>query len=148
MKALKYLISLWVGVLVYSFFSLTAGAMGFSAYDQLRKERNKQQVNLDVLQGINRELEGGKDALLYDSNLIAAHARELGYGREDERFIRIVGLSGAKKQLFTPGQIIFAAKPEYMAEKTICLIALAAGFGTLLVLFIAEFIGKRPIGPL
>jgi cell division protein FtsB len=146
MKALKYLISLWTAVLVYSVFSLIAGAMGFSAYDQLREERRKQQVNLDNLERIHRELEGSRDALLYDSDLIAAHARELGYGREQERFIRIVGLPGTKKQQLSPGQIIFAARPEYMAEETIRLVSIATGIGMLLILCITELILKRPIG--
>jgi cell division protein FtsB len=148
MKALKYLISLWIGILVYSLASLSSGAMGLSAYTQLREERDRQLVNLDTLNRINTELEGGKDALLYDSDLIAAHARELGYGTESERFIRIVGLSGTRKQNLSPGETLYARQPEYMTERKIGLLSLAAGVGTLLLLCIAEFIGKRPIGPL
>jgi cell division protein FtsB len=146
MRALKYLISLWAGILVYSLFSLIAGAMGFSAYNQLQEEWNKQQANLNDLERLNRELEGNRDALLYDSDLIAAYARELGYGRENEQFVRIVGLSGTKKQYLSPGQVVFAIWPEYMAEKMIRLISIATGIGILLILCIIELIMKRPIG--
>jgi cell division protein FtsB len=129
MKALKYLIPIWVSLSVYSILSLFSGAVGFSAYHQLLREKDKQKRNLEVLQELNRELGGDAEALLYDSDTITAFARELGYGKSEERFVRIVGLSSRRKQRHDPGQVIKAANPDFMAESDIRFISLACGFG-------------------
>ncbi|MDR2070094.1 MAG: septum formation initiator family protein [Treponema sp.] len=129
MNAIKYLIPVWLSIVVYAGLSLFSGAVGFLAYDQLVRERDRQQQNLEALQELNRKLKGDTDALLYDSDTIAAYARELGYGRSEERFVRIVGLSNRRKQNHDPGQIISAAKPQFMAESDIRFIAFACGLG-------------------
>jgi hypothetical protein len=51
----------------------------------------------------------------------------LGYGRQEERFVRIVGLSRTIRQQLNAGQIVSAKAPEFMDDKTIRLIALIAG---------------------
>jgi cell division protein FtsB len=131
MKALKYLVPLWVSIVVYSALSLFSGAVGFSVYDQLLKEKEKQARNLVLLQEINRELEGEAEALLYDFDTITAYARELGYGKPEERFIRIVGLPGRRNQHHDPGKIVKAEIPDFMAESDIRFISLACGLGVL-----------------
>jgi cell division protein FtsB len=143
MKALKYLIPVWVSIVVYSVLSLFSGAVGFSVYDQLLQERDKQKQNLVFLQELNRELEGEAEALLYDSDTIAAYARELGYGRSEERFIRIVGFSGRRNQRHDPGQIIKAEKPEFMAESDIRFISLACGLSILGCILAVELMRTR-----
>jgi cell division protein FtsB len=131
MKIIKYLVPIWVSIAVYSALSLFSGAIGFSAYDQMLRERDRQKRNLEVLQELNRKLKGDTDALLYDSDTIAAYARELGYGKSEERFVRIVGLSNRRKQNHDPGRIFIAAKPEFMAQADIRSISLACGLGLL-----------------
>jgi cell division protein FtsB len=144
MRCLKYLIPLLVTVIVYTSISLFSGAMGFSAYDRLLAERDKQEENMEVLKRINRKLEGDKDALLYDSDQIAAYARELGYGAEEERFVRIVGLPGSRKQHAAPGQIVLAAKPEFTSERIMRIVSFAAGIVVFICLFITDLLRKRP----
>jgi cell division protein FtsB len=137
MKPIKYLIPVWISIVVYSALSLFSGAIGFSAYNQMLRERDRQKRNLEVLQELNRKLKGDNDALLYDSDTIARYARELGYGTSEDRFIRIVGFSGRRKQNRDPGQIISAAKPEFMTESDIRFISLACGlsiFGCILAI--------------
>jgi cell division protein FtsB len=147
MRVLKYLIALWVAIGVYATFSLLSGAVGISAYDDLRQERDRQLENLESLRQMNLALEGDKDALLYDSDTIITHARELGYGKADERFIRIVGLSGVRKQRFSAGRVVTAQKPEFVPDSAIRLIALSAGLAVLGFLFFVEaMVGRRP-GP-
>jgi cell division protein FtsB len=131
MKAVKYLVPIWVSIVVYSALSLFSGAAGLSAYDQLLRERDKQRRNMEVLQELNRELKGDADALMYDSDAIAAYARELGYGKSEERFVRIVGLSSRRKQNHDPGRIISAAKPGFLAEADIRFISLVCGLSIL-----------------
>jgi cell division protein FtsB len=131
MKAIKYLIPVWVSITVYSALSLFSGASGFSAYGQMLRERDKQKRNMEVLQELNRKLKGDADALIYDSDTIAAYARELGYGKSEERFVRIVGLLSRRKQNHDPGRIITAAKPEFLAEADIRFISLTCGLSIL-----------------
>jgi cell division protein FtsB len=131
MKAIKYLIPIWISIVVYSALSLFSGAAGFSAYKQLLRERDKQKRNMEVLQELNRKLKGDADALIYDSDTIAAYARELGYGKSEERFVRIVGLSIRRKQSHDPGRIISAVEPEFLPEPDIRFISLACGLSIL-----------------
>jgi cell division protein FtsB len=144
MRALKYLISLWVVIIVYSLLSLFAGARGLSAYNQLRRERDKQRTNLEGLKNINQRLEGDKDALLYDSDTITAYARELGYGTDAERLVRIVGLSGARNQHYTAGQVITPSKQVYLSNQAIRIISLFAGLVVLGGLCLARLMGEHP----
>jgi cell division protein FtsB len=127
MRLLKYLFPLWVVIFVYSGLSLFHGSSGFSTYDALVAERDKQLANLESLKKINRELEGDRDALLYDEDTIAVHARELGYGTDNERFIRIAGLSKTMRRQYWVGEIAEARTPPSMDEKTIRTISLVAG---------------------
>jgi cell division protein FtsB len=143
MRALKYIISLWTAAAVYSLFSLFSGTMGFSAYKQLRMERDKQQANMEALQRINKDLEGAMDALRYDSDTIAVYARELGYGSEEEHFIRIVGLPGAKKQRITAGQIIRPRMPDSIPDKAIRILSLSIGLAVFIWLGISDFFKSR-----
>jgi cell division protein FtsB len=146
MKPIKYLIPIWISIVVYSVLSLFSGAIGFSAYSQLLRERDRQKRNLEILQELNRELKGDADALLYDSDTIAAYARELGYGKSEERFIRIVGLSGRRKQNHDPGRIISAAKPEFMAESDIRFISLACGLSIFGCILAVDLLRTRQTG--
>jgi cell division protein FtsB len=143
MRALKYSISLWTATAVYVLFSLFSGTMGFSAYKQLSLERDKQRANMEALGRINKELEGAMDALRYDSDAIAVYARELGYGSEEEHFIRIVGLSGAKKQRITAGQIVLSRVPEALPDRAIRIISISAGLAVLICLGISDFLKFR-----
>ncbi|MDR2110096.1 MAG: septum formation initiator family protein [Spirochaetaceae bacterium] len=143
MRALKYLIAIWIGVAIYSLSSFFTGAMGISAYRGLEIERDKQRANLESLRRINQELKGAMDALRYDSDTILVYARELGYGLKDERFIRIVGLGGGKKQRVLPGRVIASLKPDSVPDKTLRLIAACAALGVLLCLGLTGFL-RRP----
>ncbi|MDR2742635.1 MAG: septum formation initiator family protein [Treponema sp.] len=143
MKAIKYLIPIWISIVVYSFLSLFSGAAGFSAYNQLLRERDKQKRNMEVLQELNRKLKGDADALIYDSDIIAAYARELGYGKSGEHFVRIVGLPGWRKQNNDPGRIVNAVKPEFLAEPDIRFISLTCGLSILGCMLAFDLLSTR-----
>ncbi|MDR2028479.1 MAG: septum formation initiator family protein [Treponema sp.] len=143
MRALKYIIAPWAAAVVYSLFSLFSGTMGFSAYTQLSTERDKQQANMEALQGINKDLEGLMDALRYDSDTLSVYARELGYGSEEERFIRIVGLAGAKKQRILAGQIIRPRTPDSIPDRAIRIFSLSIGLAVSVCLGISDFLKSR-----
>ena len=140
MRALKYLIGLWTGVAVYAVFSLLSGPRGLSAYEQLEAERERQWVNMRSLAAIGEELENTKNSLLYDQDAIAVYARRLGYARENERFIRIVGLGGAQNSHAMPGQVYLTASPEFISDMIIKIIALCAGTAAFAFALMVEFL--------
>ncbi|GHV54704.1 hypothetical protein AGMMS49579_15830 [Spirochaetia bacterium] len=140
---IKYLIALWTAVAVYAAVSVFAGAVGFSAYEDLKTERERQQANMNALSLINEELENSKNALLYDRDTITVYARELGFGEEDEKFVRIVGLGGARKQRTAPGQIVTAVKPVSMNDHLISIIAICAGLAVCVALLVSDALNFR-----
>jgi cell division protein FtsB len=143
MGAIKYLAALWAGVVVYVTTSLFTGALGFSAYEQLLIERDKQESNMDTLRRLNKELENAKDALLYDRETIAVYARELGFAFKDEKFIRIVGLGGAKKDTLQAGQIITALKPRYAADRNLRILSFCVGLGVFVCMVFSDLFRLR-----
>jgi cell division protein FtsB len=127
MNAGKYLLVPWLMLAVYTLLSVLNGAGGIDPYRELLREREKTLENLDRLQSINRELEGTMDALLYDPETIRVKARELGYGEADERFVRIVGLPGARHGEMRPGMVRTAAQPSHASPGVYRFIACCAG---------------------
>jgi cell division protein FtsB len=140
MRWFKYLASLWVILLMYSALTFFNGPKGISAYKQLHEEQNRQSVNIESLKTIHDELDGNRKALLMDPDTIAAEARELGYARDTERFVRIVGLGKPMRPQYNPGQTLAAREPSFMENKTVRVIALIAGGITLVFLSIVQFL--------
>jgi cell division protein FtsB len=145
MRFLKYLLAVWITFALYTVSAFFLGPTGTYAYNQLVAERNKQKTNIETLRTINQELEGTLNSLKYDSDTIRIYARELGYGRRDERFVRIVGLGGAKKQRTTAGQITIPRTPRSIPDRILWFFAFCAGIGTLLLISISEFMRERRI---
>ncbi|MDR2314293.1 MAG: septum formation initiator family protein [Spirochaetaceae bacterium] len=136
MKFGKYLLVPWLILAVYTILSLYNGVSGVVPYRELLWERRKILENLDKLQMTNGQLEGIMDALLYDSETIRIKARELGYGERDERFIRIVGLSGVRRSELRPGAIRTAGQPPHGSVKAYRIFACCTGL-ILLALFVS-----------
>jgi cell division protein FtsB len=124
MRFVKYLVPVWVALIFYSVASYFSGAIGVSAYEQLSAERDKQLKNIAVLQNINDELNGQKEALENDGDTIAVYARDMGMGLADERFIRIVGVNKHQKQNIEAGEIYRAADPSFTDDKTLRIISI------------------------
>jgi hypothetical protein len=56
MRAFKYVIPLWIGIIIYSVAVMTIGKTGFRSYDDLSYERDKQRLNLEKLHDIQEKL--------------------------------------------------------------------------------------------
>ncbi|MDR2953120.1 MAG: septum formation initiator family protein [Treponema sp.] len=123
MKACKYLYGIWTAVFIYSLFSFASGPKGLSSYNQLLSERELQLANLADLEFYNEELEKVKNSLLHDPDTLKIYARQLGYGGEDERFVRIVGLEETPVIPTMAGNVYFAKEPKFVPDKTIKLTA-------------------------
>jgi cell division protein FtsB len=146
MKVIKYLFPFWIGVFVYTVFSILKGPTGLSAYSQMQTEHEKLLANLETLRFINKELETAKDMLLYDEETVAVHARDLGYKREGERFIRIVGFDGTKKQRTDPGSLLAASQPDYISDTAIKICAFCIAAGAFLCIVIPDIIQRGAEG--
>jgi cell division protein FtsB len=143
MKVFKYLIGIWIVIVVYAIISFLSGPKGLSAYNQLLAEKEEQQTNLEALGTVNKELEKTKNSLLDDEDTLLAHARQLGYGQEDERYVRIVGLGGINAPQISEGKVYLAPIPDFLSDRTIKIIALCAGFVVFAFFFVLELIRAR-----
>jgi hypothetical protein len=119
------------------------GAAGLLAYRELLSERDGQQENLEKLFIINAGLENIKNSLLYDRDTIAVHARELGYGGKDQRFVRIVGLRETGNNQTRPGEIVRARRPEYAEDRMLKIIALCAGAAVFAFFLVLDILKPR-----
>jgi cell division protein FtsB len=138
MRAFKYLFALWTAFAVYGISSTLAGAMGFSSYHKLELERDKQRANMENLRLINERLENTKNSLLYDRDTIAVQARKLGYGRDNEKFVRIVGLGDPGTPDTTAGRLVAAEKPGSIPDRTLKILAFSAGAAIFVLLLVFD----------
>jgi cell division protein FtsB len=139
MKAVKYLFALWAGVLIYTFMSFFFGATGVSAYRQLQNEEKKQEANIRDLKLLNAELENTMNSLLYDKDTLLLYAREQGYATAQERFVRIVGLGGSQKPVYSAGEAVIAAEPQFISDKIIRIIAFCTAISLLICMAVFDF---------
>ncbi|MCL2880342.1 MAG: septum formation initiator family protein [Treponema sp.] len=143
MGILKYLLAVVSAVAVYSVLSLTYGATGFSAYRELLYGRDIQRENIQKLGVINSTLENTQNSLLFDRNTLTVRARQLGYGYDSERFVRIVGLSGMENLYNNPGEVAITPAPMYISDRIIKICALFSGVMVFAFLFVFEIIRRQ-----
>ncbi|MDR0689781.1 MAG: septum formation initiator family protein [Spirochaetaceae bacterium] len=143
---MKYLIILWGTVTLYTLSPVFTGDSGLPAYHELSIERDKQKLTIETLKEKNRELEGFRDALLYDSDTVAVYARELGFGRDDEVFIRIVGFDERLKQPIAPGEVTRVLRKAHTADRLLRIITFCTGMGSIILVGIFDFLRRRPNG--
>jgi cell division protein FtsB len=143
MKIFKYLFAFWTAIVVYSVFTFFYGQGGLSAHNQLLTEREQQMANIRDLWVLNEELEKTKNNLLYDYDTLLVYARQMGYGYEDERFVRIVGLGNSKNIPANAGKVYKSKDPDFIPDKNIKIAALCAGLLVFAFMFMLEFIETR-----
>jgi len=114
-----------------------------SSYNYLLSERDRQWNNIENLGNLNEELERTRSNLIYDQDTILIHARQMGYGYHNERFVRIVGLASANTPPSTAGNIYYAGEPAFISDKNMKITALILGMLVFIFLFMLELIEKR-----
>ncbi len=127
MKLRRAFFALCFGLGVYGLFSLLFGASGLFTYRLLREEQKRLEENIAKLRTINESLADDLAALRGDPEVIAVLARELGFARSNEKFVRISGLPLAARQSFQVGEKLSIAYPPAIPPKQLRLIALFAG---------------------
>jgi len=140
MRIFKYLIGIWTALAVYTLFSFLSGPRGIAAYNYLLSEKERQWENINDLGIINEELEKTRNSLLYDDDTLTVYARQMGYGQEDERFVRIVGLGNVKTTPAVTGSVYIAQNPVFIPDKSIKIAALCAGLIVFAFFFMLELI--------
>jgi cell division protein FtsB len=143
MRLLKYLIGIWTAIVVYTLFSFLGGSTGLSAYNYLLSERERQWENIEELSNINDDLERTKFNLQYDQDTMMVHARFLGYGQVDERFVRIVGLGNLKTDPLSAGSIYITSNPENIYDNNIKIVSICAGLLVFAFVFMLEIINSK-----
>jgi hypothetical protein len=143
MRISKYLTGIWAAIAVYTLFSFLGGPNGLSAYNVLLEERERQLDNIRELGVLNENLEMTKNNLIYDHDTLLVHARQMGYGQENERFVRIVGLGNTTNTPVTAGSVYFSQSPDFMPKRNINIAALCMGLLVFAFFFMVEFIENR-----
>ena len=140
MKLIKYLIPLWVGIIIYCALSISIGPKGLFAYNQLDTENERKLKNIEVLTGINEDLANTKDILVNDRSNFHIYARELGFASPGEHFIRIIGLKGIQKPLHAAGTVISPIRPDYIPDIILQIFSFFMGFTMLLSMVVYDFL--------
>ena len=143
MRVFKYLLGVWAAIAVYTIFSLLSGPRGITAYNYLLSEREQQWANIKELGIINEELEKTKNNLLYDHDTLLVHSIRMGYGYENERFVRIVGLGNIKTAPAITGKVYIAQNPDFISDKSIKITALCVGLLVFAFVFMLEIIDTK-----
>jgi len=143
MRIFKYLVGIWAAIAVYALFSFIAGPKGISAYNFLLSEKEQQKENIRNLELLNEELERSKNNLIYDHDTLLVQAHQMGYGYENERFIRIVGLSGKKPIPAEVGNVYSARSPDFIVDRFIKISAFCLGLLLFAFLLTMEVIDRR-----
>jgi len=143
MRINKYLFSIWTAIIIYAVLSFFGGRFGYSSYNYLLNEKEQLLENIKNLGDINENLGRISNNILYDQDTLLVHAHQMGYGHEDERFIRIVGLGSPKNIPAAAGKIYFHQKTEYIADNTIKITAICAGLLVFFFLLVMELIETR-----
>lgn len=116
MKSLKFLLPVFLGIIVYTVLSVCIGPRGLWAMRQLAGERQRLAANLESLRAINEDLDARFQSLSADPDTISVYAHELGYVADDERLIRLAGFTGGINRAFDCGSAISVDSPKYLPE--------------------------------
>ncbi|HHU36618.1 MAG TPA: septum formation initiator family protein [Treponema sp.] len=116
MKYLRIVLPLFLGTLIYSLLSFSAGPKGFWPFSQLEVEYTRINQNLETLQNINGSLEARLANLTSDSDTISVYAHELGYIHEGEKLIKLAGFTGGIDRTLYSGSALESRIPQYVPE--------------------------------
>jgi len=139
MRFIRYFLVIWTFFFVYASFSFFFGQNGISARKHLEAERVRLNENLKTLENINTDYQNIRNNLTVDQDSLSVYARQLGYGREGEEYIRIMGLGIAINTDMPDGQVNYTVSPVFMPDATIKIISLLSALAVLAFLLIRDF---------
>ena len=127
MRLLKYIVVPWTIFFVYFLFSAILGQNGYYAKKHLDAELSQLTHNLNELEKANDDLYKIKDSLLNDSDALSVYMRQLGYGRDGEQFIRIMGQGITVNSDMSIGQVLYTTNPDFVRDQTLKIVAICIG---------------------
>jgi len=130
----------WTAVAVYAFFSFFLGQNGLYAQKHLEAERLRLLGNQKNLENIKKDFLKTRNNLIYDQDTLAVYMRQLGYGKGEEKFIRIKGLNVAVSADMPSGKVFYATAPEFVSDAVIKIISTFFGLAVLVFFFIKDMI--------
>ena len=139
MRFIRYFIVIWTFFFVYTSFSFFVGQNGVDARKHLVSERVRLYENLKKLQNINTDYQNIRNNLILDQDSLSVYARQLGYGREGEEYIRIMGLGIAINTDMPAGQVSYTESPDFISDTTIKIISLVFALVILSFLLVHDF---------
>jgi len=138
MRFVQYMLVPWTAVVVYTFFSFFLGQNGLYARKHLEAERQRLIENQKVLEQTRQDFVKNKENLMTDGDMLSVYARQLGYGTENEQFIRIKGLSVAINPPMPVGHVLYAVNPEFVSDTVIKVISACFGLAVLVFFIIKD----------
>jgi hypothetical protein len=105
----------------------------------MQAERIRLYENQKKLEDTNTEYQNIKNNLIGDHDSLSVYARQLGYGREGEEYIRIMGLGIAINTDMPAGEVSYALSPVYISDTTIKIISLLFALAVLSFVLIRDF---------
>jgi cell division protein FtsB len=142
MRFIRYFLVIWTFFFVYTSFSFFLGQNGVYARKHLEAERVRLNENLKELENINTDYQNIRKNLIVDQDSLSVYARQLGYGREGEEYIRIMGLGIAINNEMPSGQVLYAVNPTFITDTKIKIISLFFALAVLLFLLFQDFFLK------
>ena len=154
MKRIKYLLTFFIGTLIYVFLSIFFGQNSIRCFNHLKEQKVVIENQVDELESINQELAMELNALKYDKAVIAAYARKLDYVSDGEKLVKITGMPKSPSRLYDAGIIIRHEETTYLSEISCKIIAVLFSLMTLVTIFLYDlnkgnivFAGKKKKKP-
>jgi hypothetical protein len=139
MRFIRYFLVIWTFFIVYTSCSFFWGQNGLYARRHLDAERLRLYENLKKLENINADYQNIRNNLIGDQDSLSVYARQLGYGREGEEYIRIMGLGIAINTDMPTGQVSYSENPEFISDTTLKIISLVFALVVLSFLLVHDF---------
>jgi len=139
MRFIRYFPVVWTFFFVYTFFSFFWGQNGVHARKHMEAERVRLYENLKKLENINLDYQNIRNNLMIDWDSLSVYARQLGYGREGEEYIRVMGLGIAINTDMPSGQVFYTVNPAFIPDMTIKIISLLSALAVLAFLLFRDF---------
>jgi len=139
MRFIRYFLVIWTFFFVYTFFSFFMGQNGLYSKRHLETERIRLYENLKKLENINTEYQNIRNNLMKDQDSLSVYARQLGYGREGEEYIRIMGLGIAINTDMPTGQVNYSENPAFVSDTMIKIISMLIALAVFVFLLIRDF---------
>jgi cell division protein FtsB len=139
MPLIRYFLVIWTFFFVYTLFSFFLGQNGMYARKHMEAERVRLYENLKKLENINTDYQNIKNNLARDQDSLSVYARQLGYGREGEEYIRIMGLGISINTDMPTGQVSYTVSPVFVSDTTIKIISLLFALTVFAFLLFRDF---------